>query len=282
MEHKDKVVVITGAANGIGAQLARDYAAEGATLALADIDEPNLTAVAQELTADGVRLISEVVDVADADAVAAFAETTDEAFGRVDYCFSNAGVISVGAIWEEPLPDWEWLWGTNVMGTVHMIRAFIPRMTAQGEESHFITTASIAGLLTVENSPSYVASKFAALSLTEVLELQLQDAGSPVKAHAICPAIVKTDLMNCPRHRRPGTWDPDDPYFGSADFTKRLAAATMSMEQVGIPVEEAVRTIIQGVDDGTFYILTHPAYNPAIVGRTQGIVDGVRPSKVRR
>lgn len=282
MEHNDKVIVITGAANGIGAQLARRYAAEGAQLALADIDEPNLAALAGELAGTGSRPVTAVIDVADDVAVAAFAATTYAEYGRVDYCYSNAGVISVGAIWEEPLADWEWLWDTNVMGTVHMIRAFIPRMIAQGTPSHFITTASIASLLTVENSPSYVASKFAALSLTEVLELQLQDAGAPVMAHAVCPAIVKTDLMNCPRHRRPGTWDPDDPYFGSADFKKRLAIATMSMEQVGMPVEEAVETIVRGVDEGTFYILTHPAYNPAITARVQGIVNGVRPSKVQR
>lgn len=282
MEHNDKVIVITGTANGIGAQLARRYAAEGAQLALADIDEPNLAALAGELAGTGSRPVTAVIDVADDVAVAAFAATTYAEYGRVDYCYSNAGVISVGAIWEEPLADWEWLWDTNVMGTVHMIRAFIPRMIAQGTPSHFITTASIASLLTVENSPSYVASKFAALSLTEVLELQLQDAGAPVMAHAVCPAIVKTDLMNCPRHRRPGTWDPDDPYFGSADFKKRLAIATMSMEQVGMPVEEAVETIVRGVDEGTFYILTHPAYNPAITARVQGIVNGVRPSKVQR
>lgn len=282
MEHNDKVIVITGAANGIGAQLARRYAAEGAQLALADIDEPNLAALAGELAGTGSRPVTAVIDVADDVAVAAFAATTYAEYGRVDYCYSDAGVISVGAIWEEPLADWEWLWDTNVMGTVHMIRAFIPRMIAQGTPSHFITTASIASLLTVENSPSYVASKFAALSLTEVLELQLQDAGAPVMAHAVCPAIVKTDLMNCPRHRRPGTWDPDDPYFGSADFKKRLAIATMSMEQVGMPVEEAVETIVRGVDEGTFYILTHPAYNPAITARVQGIVNGVRPSKVQR
>jgi NADP-dependent 3-hydroxy acid dehydrogenase YdfG len=282
MNHNDKVVVITGAANGIGAQLTRKLAAEGAKLALADIDETNLKAIADELTSAGNTPLTAVLDVSDGDALEAFAASVYEAYDHVDYCFANAGVISIGSVWGTPKADWDWLWQTNTMGPVNTIRAFIPRMIEQPDESHFITTASIAGLLTVENSPAYVASKFASLSLTEVLELQLQQQNANVRAHAICPAIVKSDLLNCARHRVPGTWDPADPYYRSDDFRTRAAAAAGSMETLGMPTEQAVDCIVKAVDDGVFYILTHPAYNPAILGRVQGIVSGARPTLVQR
>ena len=282
MNHNDKVVVITGAANGIGAQLPRKLAAEGAKLALADIDATNLNAIADELAAAGNRPLAAVLDVSDGDALEAFAASVYDAYDHVDYCFANAGVISIGSVWGTPKADWDWLWQTNTMGPVNTIRAFIPRMIEQPEESHFITTASIAGLLTVENSPAYVASKFASLSLTEVLELQLQQQNAKVRAHAICPAIVKSDLLNCARHRVPGTWDPADPYYRSDDFRTRAAAAAGSMESMAMPTEQAVDCIVKAVDDGVFYILTHPAYNPAILGRVQGIVSGARPTLVQR
>ena len=282
MNHNDKVVVITGAANGIGAQLTRKLAAEGAKLALADIDATNLNAIADELATAGARPVTAVLDVSDGDALEAFAASVYDAYDHVDYCFANAGVISIGSVWGTPKADWDWLWQTNTMGPVNTIRAFIPRMIEQAEESHFITTASIAGLLTVENSPAYVASKFASLSLTEVLELQLQQQNAKVKAHAICPAIVKSDLLNCARHRVPGTWDPTDPYYRSDDFRTRAAAAAGSMESMAMPTEQAVDCIVKAVDDGVFYILTHPAYNPAILGRVQGIVSGARPTLVQR
>lgn len=282
MNHNDKVVVITGAANGIGAQLTRKLAAEGAKLALADIDEVNLKAIADELTAAGNTPLTAVLDVSDGDALEAFAANVYDAYDQVDYCFANAGVISIGSVWGTPKADWDWLWQTNTMGPVNTIRAFIPRMIEQPDESHFVTTASIAGLLTVENSPAYVASKFASLSLTEVLELQLQQQDAKVMAHAICPAIVKSDLLNCTRHRIPGSWDPTDPYYRSEDFRTRVAAAAGSMETMGMPTEQAVDCIVKAVDEGVFYILTHPAYNPAILGRVQGVVSGARPTLVKR
>ncbi|MDU7484973.1 MAG: SDR family NAD(P)-dependent oxidoreductase [Cutibacterium avidum] len=285
--YDDKGVVITGAANGIGRELAERLGRAGARLALADIDEERLRPLAEELRGEGVDVVDTVLDVAQPDGLAALAQRLGEEWDRVDYVFSNAGVISVGCIWQEPVSDWQWLLGTNTMGAVHTMRAFIPLMVdqgpdAEGASSHFVTTASIASLLTVENSPAYVASKFAALSATEVLELQLQDAGAPVMAHAVCPAIVRTDLLDCARHRHPGSFDPGDPYYASPDFRRRAQGAAQEMATVGMPVEQAVTTILDEVEKGTFYILTHPQYNPAVLGRVQGIVNGARPTKVVR
>lgn len=280
-DYDNKVVAITGAANGIGKELARRFAGAGARLALADIDAENLEALRAELVGNGVEVLASVFDVRSFDAMEAFARETYATYGTVDLFFNNAGVISVGTIWEQPLADWDWLIDVNIKGVVHGIKAFVPRMIAQDSPCRIIDTASIAGLLTVENSPAYVASKFASLSLTEVLELQLQGVGAKVTAHVVCPAVVQTDLDNCLRHRDPSTYDASDPYYQTADFRAKTAVVTQSIP-AGIPVADAVTTIITEMEKGTFYILTHPAYNPAITGRTAGIVAGARPGLVVR
>lgn len=279
-DYQGKVVAITGAANGIGKELARRFAAAGARLALADIDAENLAALAEELGATA-QVRTSVFDVRHFDAMEAFARDAFEAFGGVDVFFDNAGVISVGTIWEQPLADWDWLIDVNVKGVVHGIKAFVPGMIAQAKPCRIVVTSSIAGLLTVENSPAYVASKFASLSLTEVLDLQLQAVGAQLTAHVVCPAVVQTDLDNCLRHRDPASYDADDPYYSTPDYVVRQAVVTGSMPH-GLPVADAVETIITQMENEVFYILTHPAYNPAISGRVQGIVAGVRPTLVKR
>jgi NADP-dependent 3-hydroxy acid dehydrogenase YdfG len=279
--YQGKVVAITGAANGMGTELARRFGAAGARLALADIDAEKLAALRAELVHDGVEVLDSVFDVRSFEAMDAFARATYAAYGAVDLFFNNAGVITVGTIWEQPLADWDWLLDVNVKGVLHGIKAFVPRMIEQDTECRIITTASIAGLLTVENAPAYVASKFAALSMTEVLDLQLQAAGSKVTAHVICPAVVDTDLDNCLRHRGPSTYDADDPYYQTADYLKRFEVVTDSMP-AGLPVDAAVETIITEMEKGTFYILTHPMYNPAITGRAAAVVAGTRPTFVVR
>jgi NADP-dependent 3-hydroxy acid dehydrogenase YdfG len=276
-----RVVAITGAAHGIGAQLARRYGAAGAALALSDVDSDGLALIAGKLEAEGVSVHTWVLDVRDAAAVDRFADEAFARFGGVDVLFNNAGVISAGTIWEEPLADWEWTLGVNVMGLVHGIRAFVPRMHAQDRPCDVVDTASIAGLLVVENSPAYVASKFAALSLTEVLDLQLQQIGSKVRAHAVCPAIVSTELAACNAYRGPDDYDAADPYYATADYRQRWAVVEGSLPH-GMPVEQAVDTIVEGIEADSFVILTHPMYNPAITGRVASLLSGAHPSLVTR
>jgi len=281
LNYDNKVVAITGAANGLGKEMARRFAGAGAKLALADIDAENLTGLGAELEGKGVEVRTSVFDVRSFAAMDDFAAKTYAAFGHVDLFFNNAGVISVGTIWEQPLADWDWLLDVNVKGVLHGIKAFVPKMIAQDTVCQIVNTSSIAGLLTVENSPAYVASKFASLALTEVLDLQLQAAGAKVSAHVICPAVVQTDLDNCLRHRDPATYDADDPYYRTEDYIRRFEVVTKSIP-AGLPVEAAVEIIITELEKGTFYILTHPMYNPAITGRTAAIVTGTRPTIVAR
>ncbi len=280
-QYKDKVVVITGAANGIGKELASRFAAQGAKLSLADIDSGNLAKLEKELAGKGAEVMATVLDVSDFTAMENFAKKTFAKFGSVDYLFNNAGVIAAGTIWELPLSDWEWMFGVNVMGVVHGIKTFVPEMMKQDKESCVINTASLAGMVVGENLPVYVASKFAALSLTEVFDIQLQDTNSKVRAYAICPGIVQTDLKNCKRHRPANLTNDNDAYYKTADFKTKDATLQESFA-TGITVEKAVDTIFEGIEKGTFYIMTHPEYNPLVSLRVMGILKGTRPVKFQK
>jgi len=275
------VVVITGAANGIGKELARRFAARGSKLALTDIDGKHLERLESELRAKGTEVYTEVFDISDYASVEKFAGNVIKRFGSIDILFNNAGVIAAGSTWETPINDWHWLMKVNVMGVVHGIKAFVPAMIKQDRECRVVNTASIAGLVTVENSPAYVGSKFAAVSLTEVLELQLQQAGAKVKAHVICPAVVQSDLNNCERHRPADLYNADDPGYKTEDFKKRNSVVQMSMA-FGMPAETAVTKIIRGLENDTFYIQTHLEASPLIGLRNMGIMSGSRPKKIVR
>ena len=114
-DYKDKVVVIIGAANGIGKELASQFAAKGAKLALADIDAANLAKLEKDLKTKGAEVLTSIFDVTSYADMENFAKKTFDKYGTVDYLFNNAGVIAAGTIWDLPLKDWDWLFGVNVM-----------------------------------------------------------------------------------------------------------------------------------------------------------------------
>ena len=271
-----KVVVITGAANGIGKELARQFAAKGARLSLADIDAENLALVEKNLKSQGVQVIANTFDVSNYQAMEAFSQTTFNAYGTIDLFFNNAGVMPPGNILEEPMLDWDWSYNVNVKGLVHGIKAFVPAMIKQDKECYILNTASIAGMLTPDISPVYVATKHAALGLSEVLNLQLIRAGVKVKSYVICPAFVLTDLHHCFNHRPAELFNADDPYYHTPDWKGRMAM-TDQLVLTGIPVETAVERIIEEFEKDHFYIFTHPEFMPLVEAKFQAILNGVRP-----
>src|SRR3954451_13933207 len=155
MQLSGKVVVVTGAANGIGRALARRFAAEGARgIALADLDADALEAVASEI--DGLPVSTDVSVEAD---VVRLVEETEERWGPIDLFCSNAG-IAVGGGVEAPNEDWQRTWEVNFMAHVYASRAVLPGMIARGE-GYLLHTASAAGLLTNIGAAPYSVTKHA-------------------------------------------------------------------------------------------------------------------------
>ena len=248
-QFEGRVAVITGAASGIGFALAERAANEGMTVVLCDIEEGALKSAAASLAGRGFKVSSRRVDVSQEADVEAAAASIFEEFGAVHLLCNNAGVLNrEGPTWEHTSADWRWVFSVNVMGVVHGIRAFVPRMLAGGQEGHIVNTASMAGLVTGgSGSAVYDASKHACLSLSESLYRDLVVRQSKVSASVLCPGAVTTQIFAAERNRPEGN-DVDEKHA----LAERGATA---FPADSFPPPEMAEQVFRAVREKRFYVL---------------------------
>ena len=198
---KDKVAVVTGGASGLGLAMARVFAAEGMKLVLADVEEESLRRVETDFRKAGVPVVGLKTDVSSAHDVERLAEKTLATFGGAHLLCNNAGVAPGGVVWENTLPDWEWVLGVNLWGVIHGVRVFLPIMLRQETECHVVNTASVAGLLSVPGMGAYCVSKHAVVTLTECLYHDLAQRAAKIGVSVLCPAYVPTGISDSERNR---------------------------------------------------------------------------------
>ena len=186
MEVRDKVVVVTGAANGIGRALAKRFSEEGAgKIIIADLDEQGLKRVETETGAESFK-----TDVASEADIKQLIESCERKYGGIDLLCNNAG-IGVNGGPEVPNEDWQKIWEINVMAHVYAARAAIPGMLRRGS-GYILNTASAAGLLSQIGSAPYAVTKHAAVSFAEWLAITYGDRG--LKVSVLCPQAVRTAM----------------------------------------------------------------------------------------
>lgn len=272
---RNKVAVITGAADGIGKAIAFRAAAEGMKLVLADVDAGKLDKTVSELATSGNEVIGVPVDVSKADQVEALATTAFERFGNVHLLVNNAGVALAKAAWETTQADWDWVMGVNLYGVTNGLRSFIPRMLERGQPGHIVNTASIAGLLSEPAMAAYNVSKFGVVTLSEGLHHDLTLRKANIKVSVLCPGWVKTRIAEAERHRHADQ---------RTDFSKldKVSAMTglsiMKAVQAGIEPEQVAVDVINAVRTGKFYILTHPHTKAGIQTRMEDILQDRIPT----
>ena len=271
-----RTAVITGAGSGIGLACARLAARLGMNLVLAELRQEALDAAVAALQAAGATVWGQRVDVSQAEQMEALAEATLQRFGSPHLVFNNAGVGSVGLIWEASAHEWERVLGVNVMGVVHGVRVFTPLMLQaaaadSGYRGHIVNSASMAGLVNAPNMGVYNASKHAVVSLSETLYQDLALVTTQVRASVLCPFYVPTAIATSTRHGADGgAVETPSQALGRAMLEKATAAGKVSADEVA-------ERIFAGVDQGHFYIYSHPQALASVQQRMEDILQARNP-----
>ena len=190
---KDKVAAVTGAASGMGRTLAVELAKRGCHLALSDVNEAELVKTAELAGAHGVRVTITKLDVANRDAVFAWADQVAKDHGKVNLIFNNAGLSLTVPLDAVKQSDFDWIMGINFWGVVYGSQAFLPHLKASGD-GHVINTSSVFGLISVPGQGTYNASKFAVRGYTEALRMELDLENCGVSATCVHPGGIKTNI----------------------------------------------------------------------------------------
>lgn len=272
---RGKVAVITGSGSGFGREFARIAAEEGMSLVLVDVQADALAETVAGL--DGIDILQRTLDVTDGVAMEALAADAFTRFGAVHLLFNNAGVGCTGLLWEATTRDWEWVLGVNLWGTIHGVRAFVPRMLANAKadpayRGRVINTASMAGLIDPPLMGPYNVAKHAVVSLSETLHQDLSLVTDQIGCSVLCPSWVATGIAKSHRNR-----PHDDPTrsraaaLGASMVEKAIASAKVTADDVA-------RLTFDAIAHDRFWVLPHPQAVEGVRERADALLAGGAPA----
>ena len=274
-----KVAVVTGAASGIGLALATRFAQDGMKLVLADIEEGPLTTAQAQIAALGVETMSMRVDVGAEVQVNALADAVFARFGKVHVVCNNAGVaapVLMTAAWEAPMATWQWILNVNLMGVLHGVRAFVPRMLAGGEEGHIVNTASVAGLLTGANP--YHVSKHGVTCITEGMYRDFQKMGAKLSASVLCPGLISTNILRAERNR-PTQFGPATDFKALPEKLQQAVDDFSHAIEAGYPPSQVAQAVADAILADRFYVIPAQEHLQDLIRtRMQDIIEQRNPT----
>ncbi len=230
-----KVCVITGAGSGIGRALAEELAGRGAKLALSDVDAAGLAETVRRCEARGAEVRSDLLNVAEREAVLAYAQAVHARFGVVNQIYNNAGIAHHGDVAKTEFKDFERIMDVDFWGVVNGTKAFLPYLIESGD-GHVVNVSSLFGLIAIPGQSAYNAAKFAVRGFTEALRQEMLIGKQPVRVTCVHPGGIKTNVA------RNATVTDDKDQTSVADLFDRYLA-------IHSP-EMAARTILDGVRRG--------------------------------
>lgn len=189
---RGKIVLVTGAASGIGRETALAFARRGADMVICDVNEVGLAETESAMRGMGREVMARRVDVSNGDEMEAFAAQVHERVEAVDVLMNNAGVGLGASFLDTTIEDWKWVIGINLWGVIHGCHFFLPRMVARRRGGHLINVSSTAGYVAAEPLSAYCTTKFAVLGLSEALRDEL--APHRIGVTIVCPGIINTPI----------------------------------------------------------------------------------------
>jgi NAD(P)-dependent dehydrogenase (short-subunit alcohol dehydrogenase family) len=283
MELEGRVAVVTGGAGGIGAALCRAFLARGMKVVVADVAPEAVTAAIAGLGAQG-EVLGVVTDVSRSESVEELADRTWERFGACHLLVNNAGVGAPSAnVWETTPNDWRWVHGVNVMGVVHGILAFVPRMIASGETGHVVNTSSgDGGIEPLPGASVYASSKAAVSTLTECLAQQLRSEGTALRASIFYPSggLLRTGLWESDR-TRPAELAREKPRPTEPMTVAKLEAMaeTQGFDLPWQDLDELAQILVEGLrdDDEFIHMIDRESMGPTLRRRADALENGLLP-----
>jgi NAD(P)-dependent dehydrogenase (short-subunit alcohol dehydrogenase family) len=283
-EFNGRVAVVTGGASGIGRALAKALLGEGMKVVIADVEEPALKATVEELGAGGGEVSSQVVDVSRPESVEALAEHVFRAHGACHILCNNAGVgVPSLPVWETTVNDWKWVHGVNVMGVVHGIQSFVPRMIESGEEGLVLNTSSgDGGISPLAVQSVYASSKAAVSIITECLGAQLAAHEAPLSAALFYPSggMLNTGIWTTKRNR-PAELAREKPVAEGSEPTFEQFQEGAKAAGFELPVQdldELAADVVRGIRAGEFVIMIgREGAKAQLLARAEKIGNGECP-----
>ena len=244
---ENKVAAITGAGSGIGRALAVELGRHKCDVALSDVNEQGLLDTVEQVRRLGVHVTSQRVDVADREAVHAWADQVVDEHGKANLIFNNAGVALASTVEGMSYGDFEWLMDVNFWGVVHGTKAFLPHLKASGD-GHIINISSVFGLVGIPSQSAYNSAKFAVRGFTESLRQELDMMSYGVSASSVHPGGIKTGIARSSRIDR----SVRDLGISDTDSRERFEKSFIT------GADKAARVILDGVRRNRRRILVGP------------------------
>ncbi len=262
-----KVAFVTGGASGIGLGIVKKFIEAGMKVVIADLRQDHIDETLQyfEERQQGRNVHAIRLDVTDRAAMAAAADDSERVFGKVHVLVNNAGVGIEGPLKEASYADWDFGLGVNLGGVVNGVQTFVQRLKSHGEGGHIVSTASLAGLVTMPaHMAMYATAKAAVIAFMEAIRAEMAQDGIGVSV--LCPGPIKSNIHQL-KQNRPEQFGASEAFEAAADklSERQVSDLWMEPEQVGDMVVKAIR-------GDEFYIITHGEWANSVTARYEAIM----------
>lgn len=268
-----KTAVISGGAEGIGLSIAKALGEEKMNIVLTDINKENLQKACLELEERGVSVLPVVLDVAIEEQWELVAEKALARFRKIHMVVNNAGVGGEsGSIESQNNKGWQWALDVNLMGVVYGAKVMVPLIKQHDEGGWVVNVASMAGMGGIPYSGAYTATKAAVVALSESWAGELENTG--INVSVLCPAFVQTRIYDSERNR-PVQYKSD---AINSDNENSFLNRAKELVKNGIEVSIVGKRVVEALNDGEFYIFTHPNYRSILEKRSADIDEAFKKS----